>query len=98
MFIQSFDMQIRRILISSHHDTSSRRTRSRNPKIQAAIEDQFKRFKKSVSLDQKSTMKDDQTTTTDEGYRSGSSAAKKPTNPKPKRASSAVRISLQIFI
>jgi hypothetical protein len=95
MFIQSFDMQIRRILVSSHHDTSSsRRTRSRNPKIQAAIEDQFKRFKRSISLDQNSTVKDDQTTTTDEGYRSSSSAVKKRNNSKQQRASSTVSISL----
>ncbi|CAF0943360.1 unnamed protein product [Adineta steineri] len=91
IFVQSFDMQIRRILVSTHHDTTSHRTRSRHPKIQAAIDDQFKRYKRSHSVEQNSTIKDDQTTTattTDEGYRSGSSAAKKRQNYKQQRAAS----------
>jgi hypothetical protein len=97
IFSQSFDMQIRRILISSHHDTSSYRSRSRYPKIQAAIDDQFKRYRRSYSVEQQSTVKDDPaTTTTDEGYRSSSSAAKKRNNYKPKRASSIVRIFIKI--
>jgi len=101
IFRQSFDMQIRRILMSSNNEPSSRRTRSRYPKIQTAIDDQFKRYKRSYSVDQKLTVKDDQTTTTttttDEGYRSGSSAVKKRNNIKPKRSISVVRISIINF-
>jgi hypothetical protein len=85
-------MQIRRILISSNNESSSRRTRSRNPKIQTAIDDQFKRYKRSYSVDQKSPIYDDQTTTTDEGYRSSSSAAKKRNHYKQHRSASVVRI------
>jgi hypothetical protein len=95
MFIQSFDMQIRRILISSNNDTSARRTRSRYPKIQAAINDQFKRYKRSNSVEQTTTTKDEHTTT-DEGYRSNSSAIKKQNNYRKQRASSVVCISYKI--
>ena len=97
IFSQSFDMQIRRILISSPRDTSSHRSRSRYPKIQAAIDDQFKRYKRSYSVDQNSTVKDDQTTTTtDEGYRSASSAAKKRNKYTQQRALSVVSIFINI--
>jgi hypothetical protein len=95
MFTQSFDMQIRRILMSSTNGSSSRRTRSRYPKIQTAIDDQFRRFKRSYSVGQESTINDDQTTTattTDEGYRSSSSAAKRRNHQKLHRSTSAVRI------
>ena len=78
IFTHSFDMQIRRILISSRPELTTRRTRARYPKIQAAIDDQLKRYKRSYSVEQQPTTKDEHnTTTTDEGYRSGSSAAKK---------------------
>jgi hypothetical protein len=90
-------MQIRRILISSHQQSPVRRTRSRYPKIQAAIDDQFKRYRRSYSADVKSTSKDDQTTTTtDEGYRSSSSAAKKRNRYAQHRSASVVRISIKI--
>ncbi|UJR37021.1 hypothetical protein I4U23_029728 [Adineta vaga] len=90
IFVQSFDMQIRRILMQPHPDTSSHRSRTRQPKIPTAVDEQFKRYKRSQSVEQKSTIKDDQTTTTtaDEGYRSGSSAAKKRNNYKQQRATS----------
>lgn len=84
-------MQLRRIIASSNHDTSSRRTRTRYPKIQAAIDDQFKRYKRSYSVDQNVTNKDDQTTTTDEGYRSNSSINKRRNNFR-QRSTSVVRI------
>ncbi len=93
IFLQSFDMQIRCILMSSNHDSSSHRTRSRYPKIQAEIDNQLKRFKRSYSVEQNLTIKDDQTTT-DEGYRSSSSAIKKRNNYKQKRSLSVVRISI----
>ena len=96
MFKHSFDMQVRHILISSNSESSSRRTRSRYPKIQTAIDDQFRRFKRSYSVEQPPTSTDDQaaTPTTDEGYRSGSSATKKRNNPRLNRStSSVVRIS-----
>ncbi|CAF2462716.1 unnamed protein product [Rotaria sp. Silwood2] len=87
MFVQSFDMQIRRILVSSHHNASARRVRSRNPKTQAAIENHFKQLKRSCSADPNSSKKDDQATnTTDEGYRSGSSATNKRYNYRKQRA------------
>ncbi|CAF1299891.1 unnamed protein product [Rotaria sordida] len=75
IFVQSFDMQIYRILISSHQNISKRRIRLRNSKTQGDITEQFKRLKRSSSVDHSSSKKDDQTTpnTTDEGYRSGSS-------------------------
>ena len=93
IFTQSFDMQIRRILISTQPESSSsHRTRSRYPKIQAQIDDQFKRYKRSYSVEQNMTTKDDQTTTTDEGYRSTSSAAKKRNYYKQNRSMSVVRI------
>ena len=101
MFKHSFDMQIRRILISSNNESSSRRTRSRHPKIQTAIDDQFRRFKRSYSVEQPPTVSDDQTTTptTDDGYRSGSSATKKRNNPRLHRStSSVVRIFIKIRI
>ncbi len=94
-------MQIRRILISSNNESSSRRTRSRYPKIQTAIDDQFRRFKRSYSVEQPPTASDDQTATptTDEGYRSGSSATKKRNNPRLHRStSSVVRIFIKIRI
>jgi hypothetical protein len=99
IFRKSFDMQIRRILMSPNIEPLSRRTRSRYPKIQTAIDDQIKRYKRSYSVEQNSTVKDDQTTTTattttDEGYRSSSSAVKKRNNFKQKRSSSVVRISI----
>jgi len=90
-------MQIRRILMSSNHESSSRRTRSRYPKIQAAINDQFKRYKRSYSVEQNLTIKDDQTTTTDEGYRSSSSAVKKRNNYRKQRSASVVRISIEFY-
>ncbi|CAF1364571.1 unnamed protein product [Rotaria sordida] len=91
IFIRSFDMQIRRTLKSStHHNTSSHRSRARYPKIQATIDDQFKCLKRSSSSDQSSTIKDDQTTatTTNEGYRSGSSALQRRNNNRQQRATS----------
>jgi hypothetical protein len=95
IFRKSFDMQIRRILMAPNNEPLSRRTRSKYPKIQAAIDDQFKRYKRSYSVEQKSTIKDDQTTTTtDEGYRSGSSAVKKRNHLKQHRSASVVRIAL----
>jgi len=97
IFHKSFDMQIRRILMSSNHESSSRRTRSRYPKIQAAINDQFKRYKRSYSVEQNLTIKDDQTTTTDEGYRSSSSAVKKRNNYRKQRSASVVRISIEFY-
>lgn len=84
--------------MSSNHNTSTRRTRTRYPKIQAAIDDQFKRFKRSYSVEQNSTNQDDSTTpTTDEGYRSNSSAAAKKRNNFRHRSISVVRISLLEF-
>ena len=92
-------MQIRRIFKSSHQNPSSHRSRSRHPKIQAAIDDQFKRLKRSSSVDPNATIKDDQTTTTtDDGYRSGSSAVKRRNNHKQQRATSVVRIHIENFI
>ena len=84
-------MQIRRILISSRPEFLLRRTRSRYPKIQTAIEDQIKRYKRSYSVDQQSTTKDEHTTT-DEGYRSGSSAAKKRSQYRQSKSINVVRI------
>lgn len=93
IFTHSFDMQIRRILISSRPEFSLRRTRSRYPKIQAAIEDQIKRYKRSYSVDQQLTTKDEPTTT-DEGYRSGSSAAKKRSQYRMSKSINVVRIRI----
>jgi hypothetical protein len=85
--------------MSSNHNTSTRRTRTRYPKIQAAIDDQFKRFKRSYSVEQNSAKKDDSTTpTTDEGYRSNSSIAAKKRNNFRHRSISVVRISIRILI
>ena len=102
IFSQSFDMQIRRILMSSNHDSlsasSTRRTRSRYPKIQAEIDDQLKRYRRSYSVDQNQSKKDEQTTTTtDDGYRSNSSAAKRRSYPRQSRSSSVVRIIISFI-
>ncbi|CAF4584141.1 unnamed protein product [Rotaria sp. Silwood1] len=98
MFLQSFDMQIRHILVSSAHNISAHRVRSRSSKAQTAIEDRSKYFKRSYSVDQGRSKKDDQTTTTttDEGYRSGSSATNKRHDYRRQRALSVnVENSLQ---
>lgn len=92
IFTHSFDMQIRRIFVSSYNDASNRRGRSRYAKAQYAKEDHLKRFNRSNSVNPTLSAKDDQTTTTDEGYRSGSSAAIKRDNFRKQRAVSVVSI------
>ena len=95
IFTQSFDIQIRRILISIHHDTSSHRARSQQPKIRAANNDTFKRYKRSSSTEQNSPKTDNQTTTADEGYRSNISVAERRKNPRRKRGATIVSILIR---
>lgn len=75
-FSKSFEMQIRRILISSYSNNATRRSRLRNAKSQPSTDDQNKKYKRSFSEEFNSNGKEDHTTT-DEGYRSSSSAVNK---------------------
>jgi hypothetical protein len=84
MFVQSFDMQIRRLLISSS-EISTRRSRSKYPNSQGVIP-----AKRSISVGQQLLKPEDQTT--DEGYRSGLSTEKKGNNFKIQRAISVVSV------
>ncbi|CAF2120872.1 unnamed protein product [Rotaria magnacalcarata] len=90
IFTQSFDMQIRRILMSSNYNNSSHRSRSRYAKTQSSFEESSEKIKRSNSVDQGRTVKNDQpTTATDEGYRSGTSAFHKRNNNRSQRTISA---------
>ncbi|CAF0949745.1 unnamed protein product [Adineta ricciae] len=92
IFVNSFDMQIRRIIMKSHPDNSAHRSRTRYPKNVTTNDDRAKRSKRSNSVDQQAMTKDDQnvtTTTADEGYRSSSSAARRRHNYRQQRAISA---------
>jgi hypothetical protein len=77
-FKHSFMMEIRRILILTDPTiSSSRRSRARYPKIQEAIDKQIRHYKRSYSVDSTNYRDDEQTTTTDDGYRSGSTASQR---------------------
>ena len=94
IFRKSFDMQIRRILtLTDQNTTSQRRSRSRYPKIQEAIDQQLRSFKRSNSVDQNTTnpKHSPSAATTDEGYRSGSAAAKRRNYHRQSRAASEVK-------
>ena len=92
IFKQSFDMQIRRILLFNDQNTASHRSRSRYPKIQEAIDQQLKSYKRSYSVEQRTNIPKDSLSaaTTDEGYRSNSAAAKRRNYNRQSRAASQV--------
>lgn len=96
IFRKSFDMQIRRILtLTDQNTTSQQRSRSRYPKIQEAIDQQLRSYKRSNSVDQSTTKPkhSPSAATTDEGYRSSSAAAKRKNYHRQSQAASEVRDS-----
>ena len=92
MFRQSFDGQIRRIVMSINQSASSQRSRSRHTKA-----GQSRTSARSLSVHDETTLSST-TLNTDEGYRSSSSAANRRRNFRQQKSTSIVSVPSRMSV